>query len=100
MFIGFCGNRSVHLIVKLAFFGFTEEVVKRALEEHRRVFDVFDKNPFSHLTAEERADKIAEMKKLRLQNLKRDFVVKNIKSSSKEHLRKSQKLLQHSVEIN
>lgn len=97
LFLGLCASRPAGVVLRIAFFGFAEEVVKRAIEEHRRITNVFDKNPFSKLSAEERTEQIIQMRKLRLQNLKRDFVVKNIRSSSKEHIKKTQKLIQNPV---
>lgn len=91
-YLGMCCNKEAGLLIKVSFFGFVEEVVKRALEEHRRVQNIFEKHPFSNLSAEDRAEQIREMRKSRLQGLKRDFVLKNIRGSSKEHIKKAKRL--------
>ena len=62
VYLGVCSSKDAHVCIKVAFFGFVEEVVKRALEEHRTAQNVFDKSPFSHLSAEERADQIRKFR--------------------------------------
>lgn len=97
MFIGLCGNHDVTLVLEINYFGFTDDIVKQSLKDHRKKIDVFKKFPFSQLSPEEKAADIYKMRKARKMVLRRDFLLKNIKSSSIEHKIKSEKIVTNQV---
>lgn len=97
MYFGMCANQQVTLVLEMNYFGFTDEFVKQSLKDHRKKVDVFKKFPFNQLSPEEKAAEIKEMRKTRLALLRRDFVLKNIKTSKLEHQLKVEKIASNQV---
>ena len=98
LYFGMCSSQDVCVIVETTYFGFTDDIIKQSLKDHRKKVDVFKKFPFSFLSPEEKAEEIREMRKTRMQGLSRDFIVKNKNSSSREHIIKADKLASNQVD--
>lgn len=97
LFMGICSSRDLSLVVKITFYGFIDEVIKRSLAEHRKTLSIFERHPFSQLPSKERTVAIDKIKRRRFKDYGRNFITKNIRLSSIEHVQRAQRLEQQPV---
>lgn len=91
-YFGMCCSDDVSMLIDVTYYGFTEDIVRQSMIDHKQKADVFTRFPFNQLSSEDKAEEIRMMRIKRAKGNHRDFIVRNTRSSSKEHLIKSEKL--------